>query len=368
MIFQDPYQTLNPRQRVRHDRRRAAARAGRRQGRARWPRPPRARGRRAGARALPAPLPAPALGRSAPARRDRRRARARARRADLRRARLDARRLGARPDPRGPARSCRGSGSWRCLFITHDLSLAWSLCDRIAVMYLGRIVEQGSAVDVIERPQHPYTQALVTAIPVPDAGRRRAARAAQRASCPTRPTCRRGVASTRAARSASSPATRSTRRCSTTGRRRAARRLPAARPDPGHQATAQWLTERWRDIVGPVGRIEPGPRNAITDVPGVLVGHAQAESGQRTGVTVVAPPSLPVLAGVAMVNGIGELTSKLEIDETGSDADAGLPLRNARGRHRLPGRGARVGQGPGRRRAARWSASATTATWPIRAP
>ena len=56
------------------------------------------------------------------------------------------------------------------LFITHDLSLAWSICDRLAVMYLGRIVEQGSAVDVIERPQHPYTQALVNAVPTPTAG------------------------------------------------------------------------------------------------------------------------------------------------------------------------------------------------------
>jgi peptide/nickel transport system ATP-binding protein len=56
------------------------------------------------------------------------------------------------------------------LFITHDLSLAWALCDRIAVMYLGRVVEQGSAPDVIERPRHPYTQALVTAVPVPSAG------------------------------------------------------------------------------------------------------------------------------------------------------------------------------------------------------
>jgi len=55
------------------------------------------------------------------------------------------------------------------IFITHDLSLAWSLCDRIAVMYLGRIVEQGSAVGVIESPKHPYTQALVTAVPVPTA-------------------------------------------------------------------------------------------------------------------------------------------------------------------------------------------------------
>ncbi len=56
------------------------------------------------------------------------------------------------------------------LFITHDLSLAWSLCDRIAVMYLGRVVESGLAADVIERPQHPYTQALVDAVPVPAAG------------------------------------------------------------------------------------------------------------------------------------------------------------------------------------------------------
>jgi oligopeptide/dipeptide ABC transporter ATP-binding protein len=56
------------------------------------------------------------------------------------------------------------------LFITHDLSLAWALCDRIAVMYLGRVVEEGSATDVIERPAHPYTQALVAAVPVPVPG------------------------------------------------------------------------------------------------------------------------------------------------------------------------------------------------------
>jgi oligopeptide/dipeptide ABC transporter ATP-binding protein len=61
------------------------------------------------------------------------------------------------------------------LFITHDLSLAWALCDRIAVMYLGRIVEQGSARDVIEHPGHPYTQALVAAVPSaePSAAERR---------------------------------------------------------------------------------------------------------------------------------------------------------------------------------------------------
>ncbi len=52
------------------------------------------------------------------------------------------------------------------IFITHDLSLAWSLCDRIAVMYLGRVVESGEAAAVIERPRHPYTRALVDAVPV----------------------------------------------------------------------------------------------------------------------------------------------------------------------------------------------------------
>ena len=74
---------------------------------------------------------------------------------------------------------------------------------------------------------------------------------------------------------------------------------------------------RWRDLGGPVGRLAPGERNAITDVPGVRVGHAQAASGQRTGVTVVAPPALPARAGTAVVNGVGELTAKLEIDERG---------------------------------------------------
>jgi D-aminopeptidase len=74
---------------------------------------------------------------------------------------------------------------------------------------------------------------------------------------------------------------------------------------------------RWRAVGGPVGRLAPGARNAITDVPGVRVGHAQAAGGQRTGVTVVAPPAVPARAGTAVVNGVGELTGKLEIDERG---------------------------------------------------
>ncbi len=54
------------------------------------------------------------------------------------------------------------------LFITHDLSLAWVLADRIAVMYLGKIMEIGSAERVIRSPRNPYTQALVSVSPSPD--------------------------------------------------------------------------------------------------------------------------------------------------------------------------------------------------------
>lgn len=54
------------------------------------------------------------------------------------------------------------------LFITHDLTLAANICDYIAVMYLGKIVEMGITDKVINNPQHPYTIALMKAIPVPN--------------------------------------------------------------------------------------------------------------------------------------------------------------------------------------------------------
>ena len=56
------------------------------------------------------------------------------------------------------------------LYITHDLSTARYFTDRIAVMYLGRIMEMGKADDVIDNPQHPYTRALINAVPEPKAG------------------------------------------------------------------------------------------------------------------------------------------------------------------------------------------------------
>ncbi len=54
------------------------------------------------------------------------------------------------------------------IFITHDLGTVGYFADRIAVMYLGRIVELGTTIDVLENPQHPYTRALLSVIPVPN--------------------------------------------------------------------------------------------------------------------------------------------------------------------------------------------------------
>lgn len=59
------------------------------------------------------------------------------------------------------------------LFITHDLAVAKYISDRIAVMYLGKIVEMGDKEEIFSNPMHPYTQALLSAIPVPNPKRKR---------------------------------------------------------------------------------------------------------------------------------------------------------------------------------------------------
>jgi peptide/nickel transport system ATP-binding protein len=65
------------------------------------------------------------------------------------------------------------------LFITHDLATAKYLCDRIAVMYLGRIIEIGEKNDIFAFPHHPYTRALLSAVPVPVPGQKRTERIPQ---------------------------------------------------------------------------------------------------------------------------------------------------------------------------------------------
>ena len=84
------------------------------------------------------------------------------------------------------------------LFISHDLSIVAHFCDRIAVMYLGKIVEQGPARDLIREPRHPYTMALLQAIPKVGGARRERLRLSgdvpsplsPPSGCPFHPRCR----------------------------------------------------------------------------------------------------------------------------------------------------------------------------------
>lgn len=71
---------------------------------------------------------------------------------------------GAGPDPQSAENAAAGAGRGLSLFITHNLAVVEYLAHDIAVMYLGRIVECGTAAEVLAAPRHPYTQALLSAV------------------------------------------------------------------------------------------------------------------------------------------------------------------------------------------------------------
>jgi len=71
-------------------------------------------------------------------------------------------------------REVRDSMGLTAVYISHDLALVRYLCERTVVMYLGTVVEDGPTAEIVRAPRHPYTRALVAAVPVPDADQSRA--------------------------------------------------------------------------------------------------------------------------------------------------------------------------------------------------
>ena len=142
------------------------------------------------------------------------------------------------------------------LFISHDLSTVRYLCSRVIVMYLGQIVEEGPVEEIFTNPKHPYTQALLSAVPIPD------------------PALRHAQAPDRAAgRDAASA--------------RTGRRLPAGRPLPVRRAVAPGGPNP--DVRGRPGR-PPGRLLALPEWQRHRRGRAQRPSEPLRGGRVLIAP------------------------------------------------------------------------------
>ena len=115
-------------------------------------------------------------------------------------------------------RRLQAERSTASIVISHDLAVVEYLSDRIGVMYLGKIVELGSGDDIYSRPAHPYTQALIDAIPEPDpAVEQRKNRVPIRGDLPSPRNPPSGAAFAPAARARRISARRSSRRCARSG-------------------------------------------------------------------------------------------------------------------------------------------------------